>query len=332
MNAAADPGPPAPVLHVVDGPAAGTRLLVGVELVLGRGTEGPGGLGGDPELSRRHARLTCRSGRLLIEDLGSTNGTRVNGRRIDGPTPLSAGDRVELGTTRIEVRDPAPAPSREPLPPRAEGEPTAPAAREPVPPAGGPPPREPLPPPGGAGLAPPPRPVATPQPAASAAARAHRRRLAATGIAAIVLIAVAVLLALRGGKGSQTTAAGAAETSGTAYIETNVASAGANSVLALRYHDGSFRPLRIAEYPTGGSGSADLNNSGVLDADQQLTVNAAGTLLFAVNQGSDTIAVFHIAADGSLTPVAGSPFPERGSRAGVAGRQRKPAGGRQQGP
>ncbi len=126
----------------------------------------------------------------------------------------------------------------------------------------------------------------------------------------LALLALAAFLALRGGH-SQASAA-APETSGTVYIETNVAAPDANSVLALRYHNGSLRPLRIAEYPTGGSGSADLSNSGVLDADQQITVNPTRTLLFAVNQGSDTIAVFHVASDGSLSPVAGSPFPSGG--------------------
>ncbi len=129
-------------------------------------------------------------------------------------------------------------------------------------------------------------------------------------VVTLALLALAAFLALRGGHSTPSAAAPA--TSGTAYIETNVAAPNANSLLALRYHDGSFRPLRIAEYPTGGSGSADLTNSGVLDADQQITVNPARTLLFAVNQGSDTIAVFHIAPDGSLAPTAGSPFPSGG--------------------
>jgi DNA-binding beta-propeller fold protein YncE len=134
----------------------------------------------------------------------------------------------------------------------------------------------------------------------------------ATGAAALVLLAVAVALALRGAGSSAPTVRGIA-TTGTAYVETNVATPDANSVLALRYADGSFRPLRIDEYPTGGSGSADLTNSGVLDADQQLTLNAARTLLFAVNQGSDSIAVFHIGRTGALTPVTGSPFSSGGT-------------------
>ena len=139
-----------------------------------------------------------------------------------------------------------------------------------------------------------------------------RRGPIALGVVTVLLFALAGVLALRDHHHTSAPSSAAVATSGTAYVETNVAVAHQNSVLALRYHGGSFRPLRITEYPTGGSGSADLSDSGVLDADQQLTVNTARTLLFAVNQGSDTIAVFHIAADGSLTPLAGSPFPSGG--------------------
>ena len=85
-----------------------------------------------------------------------------------------------------------------------------------------------------------------------------------------------------------------------------------NSVIAFRYRQGDLQPLRLAEYPTGGTGSADLMDRGVLDADQQLITNPDGTLLFAVNQGSDTVAVFRIQPDGSLVPAPGSPFPSGG--------------------
>ncbi|MEW5985626.1 MAG: FHA domain-containing protein [Chloroflexota bacterium] len=53
----------------------------------------------DPEVSRRHARLTPQSDSFLIEDLGSTNGTFVNGRRITTPTLLKHGDVVDFGET-----------------------------------------------------------------------------------------------------------------------------------------------------------------------------------------------------------------------------------------
>jgi pSer/pThr/pTyr-binding forkhead associated (FHA) protein len=51
----------------------------------------------DPEISRRHTRVTQLAGRFIIEDLGSTNGTFLNGRRINTPAPLANGDVIDLG-------------------------------------------------------------------------------------------------------------------------------------------------------------------------------------------------------------------------------------------
>ena len=51
----------------------------------------------DPEVSRRHTQISFQEGRYIIEDLGSTNGTFVNGRRLNAPTPLHNGDVIEMG-------------------------------------------------------------------------------------------------------------------------------------------------------------------------------------------------------------------------------------------
>jgi len=51
----------------------------------------------DAEISRRHVRVTYLAGRYIIEDLGSTNGTFLNGRRIEAPAPLANGDVIDLG-------------------------------------------------------------------------------------------------------------------------------------------------------------------------------------------------------------------------------------------
>ena len=73
---------------------------------------GTGRLGDDPELSRRHARLSRSDGRVVVEDLGSTNGTLVNGKAISDPTTLAAGDSIEVGSTELRVLDvPAAAPA-----------------------------------------------------------------------------------------------------------------------------------------------------------------------------------------------------------------------------
>ncbi len=53
----------------------------------------------DPEVSRHHCRLTQGGGGYTMEDLGSTNGTFVNGQRLAGARPLSHGDMVGLGET-----------------------------------------------------------------------------------------------------------------------------------------------------------------------------------------------------------------------------------------
>src|SRR3954467_12878359 len=140
-------------------------------------------------------------------------------------------------------------------------------------------------------------------------------RLAAIAIGLVAIVGVVVAIAAnRGGASDKAAAAVSADTSydGTVYIESNDRRKNANSVLAYRYRNGSFRPLSVREYPTGGRGSHDLSNAGVLDAEQQIVTNADRTLLFAPNTGSDTVAVFHIEADGSLPPAPGSPFPSRG--------------------
>ncbi len=107
---------------------------------------------------------------------------------------------------------------------------------------------------------------------------------------------------------------------GTVYVLSN--DPHANGVLALHYRAGSLRPLRIGEYPTGGRGNADLTESGSLDADGQIVLDDRRRLLFAVNQGSDSVASFRVRSDGSLEPARGSPYPSGGyapSSLGIAG-------------
>jgi 6-phosphogluconolactonase (cycloisomerase 2 family) len=265
-------------LHVAVGPATGNDLVVDRELLIGRNAAGAGRLGDDPELSRDHARVRrTDDGQLLIEDLGSTNGTRVNGARIAGPALLRAGDQVQAGSSVIEVR----------------GEPVAaaPAALGPLPPIG--------------------------RPAPERRGSATRRQAAVALL--LVLLAGAVVAVLATRKDTSAKSATPADFDGTLYIESNDRRPSANGILAFRYRNGSLRPLDVREYPTGGSGSHDLQNHGVLDAEQQITTNADRTLLFAVNAGSDSVAVFRIAADGTLTPAKGSPFTSQGLAPGSVG-------------
>jgi hypothetical protein len=55
----------------------------------------------DANVSRRHAEVRPSGGSWMIADLGSTNGVKVNGRRIDSPQSLRPGDRIDLGTSRL---------------------------------------------------------------------------------------------------------------------------------------------------------------------------------------------------------------------------------------
>jgi pSer/pThr/pTyr-binding forkhead associated (FHA) protein len=92
-------------LEATAGNAAGVTLLVEERLVIGRQSEGPGKLADDPELSRHHAEITrTPAGEFTIEDLSSTNGTFVNGRRIAAPVMLAVGDAIEVGGTTLVVR------------------------------------------------------------------------------------------------------------------------------------------------------------------------------------------------------------------------------------
>ncbi len=69
-------------------------------VVLGR-DEGCDVLLADAGISKRHARLELRDGRVVLSDLGSKNGTRLGGQRIAGPTPLSAGEVFEVGPVTL---------------------------------------------------------------------------------------------------------------------------------------------------------------------------------------------------------------------------------------
>jgi pSer/pThr/pTyr-binding forkhead associated (FHA) protein len=55
---------------------------------------------GDPDTSRRHAEIACAPGHFVVRDLGSTNGTWVNGKRVPEHT-LKPGDRIEIGSQEI---------------------------------------------------------------------------------------------------------------------------------------------------------------------------------------------------------------------------------------
>jgi pSer/pThr/pTyr-binding forkhead associated (FHA) protein len=107
----------------------------------------------DAQVSRRHAKMESQGSGYLIHDLGSTNGTFINGARISGMQTLNPGDTVALGEgivlvyepvmdsnatvlsarpAQATIQQPAPAPVHEPVHPPVH-EPTPPPAPAPVP-------------------------------------------------------------------------------------------------------------------------------------------------------------------------------------------------------
>ncbi len=90
------------VLTFLSGPAAGLRCEIADQLTLGRSRACDVALE-DDQVSRQHARIERRQGEIRIRDLGSRNGTRVNGRRITSDVALLDGDRIQLGTSTAQL-------------------------------------------------------------------------------------------------------------------------------------------------------------------------------------------------------------------------------------
>ncbi|MGE5249135.1 MAG: FHA domain-containing protein [Bacteroidota bacterium] len=89
------------------GPTPGVVFpLEGDQIMIGRDSTNEVAIN-DAEVSRRHARLTFQGGKYVIEDLGSTNGTFINGQRLSGPHVLKAGDVIALGEQIVMMYDAA---------------------------------------------------------------------------------------------------------------------------------------------------------------------------------------------------------------------------------
>lgn len=91
------------LLEIVEGQSAGTTFALTQPLEVGRSQE-LGIVLEDGEVSRRHARISPSSGSVVVEDLGSRNGSFVNEQPIDGPREIRPGDRVRIGLTVFELR------------------------------------------------------------------------------------------------------------------------------------------------------------------------------------------------------------------------------------
>jgi hypothetical protein len=318
-------------LRVISGAASGTEIQLDGEFVVGRGETGSGNLAEDTEISRRHARFRRENGSFVVEDLGSTNGTYVNGSRVTGPTTLASGDQIQLGKTLVTFDGgaeqtqarPAVTSARQAVAGPPPAAPAAPAAA--VAPAApvAPPPPEPakLPPAGG------------PISGRPAAVGGDGPRLPGLFRDALVLLVVAAVLAAvwaLDDKGDTGARADVADNCGAdigksgpvafvAYSLSNIANSDNNSVLAVPYGQDGKVTGGISQCMTGGKGATQLTMPGTVDGNDQIVVNPENTLLFAVNQGSDSIAVFNILKNGGLKEVDGSPFPSGGKAPGSLG-------------
>src|SRR5437773_6222118 len=80
-------------------------------------------------VSRRHAKLVRHNGSVLVEDLGSYNGIRINGEKIAGQVPVNDGDLIQIGDYDLAVQHDQPAQAAATMPlPGADDEKTSPSA------------------------------------------------------------------------------------------------------------------------------------------------------------------------------------------------------------
>jgi pSer/pThr/pTyr-binding forkhead associated (FHA) protein len=78
---------------------AGESFRIGTELTVGRAPTNTVTLPDDTFVSQLHARVFRRENDCFVEDLGSTNGTFLNGQRVGAPVALRIGDRIQIGNT-----------------------------------------------------------------------------------------------------------------------------------------------------------------------------------------------------------------------------------------
>jgi hypothetical protein len=99
-----------PEAYLVVTTQTGQREVHRVErssMTIGRGADSDLTLT-NPRVSRRHAHLTWDGQRFLVQDLGSKNGTRLNGSPVAARTPIADGDTLELADSRLQFQTSAP--------------------------------------------------------------------------------------------------------------------------------------------------------------------------------------------------------------------------------
>jgi quercetin dioxygenase-like cupin family protein len=199
-------------ITVKSGPAAGETIALDGEVVVGR--EGADLTISDPELSRRHVAFRPSGGGVVVEDLGSTNGTLVNGERIAEPTTLQRDGTVKIGQSELAVAVDSGATVMRASPTTLRATPKEPAASPPAEagppqgaPPGGPPPGAGGPPPGAGGGPPSGRPGGPPAGAAAARGGAAKGGIPefVPWLIAAAAVAVAVIVAITSGSSTKQT-------------------------------------------------------------------------------------------------------------------------------
>ncbi|GAC1440603.1 MAG: FHA domain-containing protein [Solirubrobacteraceae bacterium] len=92
------------VVERAPGHTSGMIYDIGTGAVLGRGEQAEIRLE-DPFASSKHAQVAVKAGIVVLEDLGSTNGTYLNEELLQGPAPLHVGDRVRIGDSEFTYED-----------------------------------------------------------------------------------------------------------------------------------------------------------------------------------------------------------------------------------
>jgi pSer/pThr/pTyr-binding forkhead associated (FHA) protein len=102
------------------GRETGNEYPLDGELILGREPSAVDLVLEDPGVSRRHAAVRALGGQITVEDLGSSNGTFVNGESIRAEVELADGDEIQVGGTLLSVHGTAPATTPLAPPPRRQ--------------------------------------------------------------------------------------------------------------------------------------------------------------------------------------------------------------------
>ena len=82
----------------------GTTFAIGAEVGIGRDADNTIMIIGDSYISGRHARISRAEGYVIVEDLGSRNGTYLNGTKLTQRHSVHRGDRIQVGYTVLEAQ------------------------------------------------------------------------------------------------------------------------------------------------------------------------------------------------------------------------------------